>query len=120
MRAIVNGVEGNKLGLFKGANETLKVPLLEDNGLPFDVSGDTDDTIQLLVYATKDRRNAPVKEITVTIGDDVAGYCTVALTPAIMDFGPQVNAVPYYGFFKVTEVGGVEYVALIPIEIHIK
>ncbi len=117
MRAIIEGVEGGKLGLFKGGDRTLKIHLIEDQGEVIDL---TDGAVSFDFYDTKDRRNAPVKTQAGVLTDPLAGYVTLVLLAAGMTFGPSVNDVPYYLFAKITAAGGDETVSAIPTEVTIK
>lgn len=118
MRAIINGVEGGRVGLYKGGAATLKVRLLGDDGTTVDIT----DAVGLtaLVYDTKDRRNAATFSKALTPGTLTAGVATLVLLASDMVFGPSVNNVPYYLFIKFTDVGNVDSVGLLPTEVIIK
>ncbi len=116
MRAIIEGVEGGKLGLFKGGDRTLKCHLVGDDGSIIDLTGAT---VNFSFYDEKDRRNAASKTQAGVLTTPAAGYCTLVLLAAGMTFGPSTNDVPYYLFVEVTDTG-VDSVSSIPTIVTIK
>ncbi len=118
MRAIIEGVEGPRLAMFKGGTRSLVIHLINDDGSPFDVTGGT---VDFIIYDTKDRRNAAVKTKSCTLTTAAAGYVTAAFLATDMDFGPGAGT-PYYGYVKYTgpSTGFLEYVGNVPAEIYIK
>jgi hypothetical protein len=97
MKAIINGVEGGEIRLFKSGDEpALNVILLSDAGAQLDI---TADTITLEVYTKKDRSVAASLSAAGVLAGATAGYATVTLTSAQLNFGPGT----YYGFIKRVE-----------------
>lgn len=106
MRAFVNGVEKNpNVSLFKEADGMLQVTLMNNDGSPIDITGDT---VALEVQSSKTRGTA-VKDLAGVITVATGGNFTVSVTPALMDFGPGV----YYLFAHRTDTdgGGEKYYA---------
>jgi hypothetical protein len=97
MRALVNGEEGGALTLFKGADASLNLMLLNDDGtIPANLSSDT---IALEFYADARRSAAAVFSKAAVVGTLAAGLYTVSPTAADMNFGPGT----YYAFAKRTQ-----------------
>ena len=117
MRAIIEGVEGGSLDIFKGSNVVLDAVLLSDDGTQIDITGGT---LQLLAYDTEDRRNAAIDDHAGAIATATAGYATFTYVPADLNWGPGTNGAPYWGYVKFTTSGGVESVANVPVKINIK
>lgn len=117
MRVFIEGVEGGRLGLFKGGARTLKAHLIADDGGVLDL---TDGAVVFSFFDTKDRRNAVTLSHAGVLDDPAGGYATCVLLASEMVFGPSINNVPYYLFAKFTETGGAEHVGLIPTEVIIK
>ena len=98
MLALING-STSKVRLAKATDNTLRVIVAEDDGSPIDI---TSDAIDLLVYQRSDRANAAIathSDDTVVQAD--AGYATVALGDAELNYGPG----EYYMFVRYTDVG---------------
>ena len=104
MIALINGVEGGSVNLFKGATALLLVTLLGDgndgpapvqDGTPLDLTGDT---VSLEIYDTPSRKNAATKSIAAVLGTvpKVQGHASVPVAVADIDFGPGT----YYAFVK--------------------
>ncbi len=117
MRVIIDGVEGAKLGLFKGGARTLKCRLTNDDGSTLDL---TDGSVTFSFFDTKDRRNAATATHAGVLTTPLAGYATCVLLASEMTFGPSVNDVPYFLFAKFTNAAADEFVGLIPAEVIIK
>lgn len=117
MRTIINGIEGLKLGLYKGGAETLKIRLTNDDGSNLVLTGGT---VSCQFYDTKDRRNAVVLTKAGTLTTAANGVVTLTLLATDMVFGPSANNVPYYLFVKFTNATADEFVGLIPAEVIIK
>jgi hypothetical protein len=118
MRAIINGVEGGKIGAYKGAALVLLVQLLNDDGTVFVCTGDT---VVGLIYDTQDRRNAAIDSQAATITDGAAGFVTLTYAATDMTFGPSTNNVPYWLFIKFTDsTNAPETLALVPTQLLIK
>lgn len=85
MLATINGDRG-LVRIAKGADESLKVLIMKDDGAVEDITGDS---VDLIVYDRSDRKNAA---ITTHSGDTLttptAGLATVALTDAEINYGP--------------------------------
>jgi hypothetical protein len=97
MKAIINGVEGPEVRLFKGGDEpALNVVLLSDAGAQLDL---TADTLTLEFYTKKDRSVTSSLSAAGVIAIATAGSLTVTLTSAQLNFGPGT----YYGFMKRVE-----------------
>lgn len=118
MRAIINGIEGGKLGLFKGGDASLKCHLINDDGSPLDTTGAG--SITFSFFDTKDRRNAATFSKAGTNATPLAGYSVLTLLAAEMTFGPGTNGVPYYLFVKLVDTDAAESVGLVPVEVYIK
>ncbi len=117
MRAIIEGVEGGKLGLFKGGDRTLKCLLTNDDGSVIDL---TDGSVSFDFYDTLDRRNAAVKTQAGVLTTPLGGYTTLVLLAAGMTFGPSTNDVPYYLYAKFTSAAAAEQVSAKPTQVIIK
>lgn len=118
MRAIVNGVEGGRIGLYKGGAATLKIRLLGDDGTTVDITDAV--TLEAIVYDTKDRRNAAIFSKALTPGTLTAGVATLALLASEMTWGPSTNNVPYYLYIHFKDVSNVDAFGLTPVEVIIK
>lgn len=118
MRTLINGVEGLKLGLYKGGAETLRIRLTNDDGSNLVLTGGT---VSCQFFDTKDRRNvATVLTKAGTLVTAANGVVTLTLLATDMVFGPSANNVPYYLFVKFTSAATDEFVGLIPAEVIIK
>lgn len=85
MRALFDGVEGGSLTRFKGADSSLNLMLINDDGSSLDITGDE---ISIAIYSTDIRNASPVATFEAEIQEAKAGFCTVALAAADMTFGP--------------------------------
>ena len=117
MIALINGIEGNVLDIYKGSNVSLECVLLDDTGAQIDLTGGA---VTLQVFDTEDRRNAIIDDAAGTLTDDAAGHVTFAFVPADLSWGPGTNGAPYFGYAKYVASGGGEQVARIPVKINIK
>jgi len=110
MIALINGIEGGALKLFKGAATLLRLVVLSDGdngpsgqvpatGTPLDVTGDT---VSLLIYDTADRRNAALATVAGTIVTAAAGYLTISVLNATIAIGPGT----FFGFISRSENTG--------------
>ena len=79
MRAIINGVEGGNLELFRGSDQTWVLLLTNDDGSVLDITGDT---VTLSFYDFADKRNAALFTVTATLPTAAAGLASVAITDA--------------------------------------
>src|SRR5690348_231590 len=102
MIALLNGVVGGSIDLFKGSNESIKIVLLTDAGAQIDLTADIGGTgsVVLEIYDTEDRRNAAIDTVVCTTGDLTAGYMTAAFVPADLNYGPQTNNAPYWAYVR--------------------
>lgn len=117
MRTLINGVEGIRLGLYKGGTETLNIRLTNDDGSNLVLTGGT---VSCQIHDTLDRRNAPALTKAGTLTLAANGVVTLSLLYSDMVFGPSNNNVPYYLFVKYTNAATDEYVGLIPAQVIIK
>jgi len=117
MIALIEGVEGGTLDVFKASSLTLKAVLLDDTGAQIDL---TDGTVDLLIYTYEDRREAVTDTVSGTLTDAPAGYASFAFVPADLNYGPQTNNAPYWAYVKYTATGGTEYLSRTPSKINIK
>ena len=101
MISLLNGVEEGDHFFFKGGDKDLTIVLMDDNGAYLVV---TADVVKLKLYDTEDRRNAAVlTSSTATIATAAAGYLTLALTTAQMNFVPNSDGKPYFAFVERNE-----------------
>lgn len=77
MRALINGVEGGALELFRGADKTWVVLLTNDDGSVLNVTGDT---ITMSVYDYNDKRNAALFTVTCSLTTAASGLCSAVIT----------------------------------------
>lgn len=117
MRTIINGVEGVKLGLYKGGGAVLNIRLTNDDGSNLVLTGGS---VSCDFYDYKDRRNTATFTKTGTLTTAANGVVTLTLLASEMTWGPSTNNVPYYLFVKFTDSGTDEFVGLIPAEVIIK
>ena len=117
MRAIINGVEGNKLGLYKGGAEVLNIRLTNDDGSVLSLTGGT---VACQFFDTADRRNAVILDKAGVLTTAANGIVSLTLLVTDMVFGPSANNVPYYLFIKYTSAATDELVGLVPAQVIIK
>ena len=79
MRAIINGVEGGNLELFKGSDQTWVLLLTNDDGSALNLTGDT---ITLSFYDFNDKRNAALFTVTASLVTAAAGLCSAVISAA--------------------------------------
>ncbi len=91
MRALINGVEGGALELFKGADQTWVVLLTNDDGSVLSVATDT---ITLSFYDYNDKRNAALFTVTCSLTTAAAGLCSAAISDT--NAGLMVAGYTYY------------------------
>lgn len=106
MRALIDGVDGGSIELFKAEDVTKQLVVLNSDGSVKDcLLG----TVQMLVYDTPDRRNTVTKTISavgVSTGvSEAIGAFTLPLTPTILNFGPG----RYWGFVRYTNSGATTF-----------
>lgn len=101
MRALINGVEGGTNIVFKGADDSLKGMVIQDDGSPIDI---TANTMSLEIHSSKVRAT-PVATFSGVIATATAGYFTIALAAGSMTFGPGI----YYGYVKRVAGGSTSY-----------
>lgn len=117
MRTIINGVEGAKLGLYKGGAETLKIRLTNDDGSNLVLTGGA---VSCQFFNTKDRRNTASLTKAATLVTAANGVCSLPLLATDMVFGPSTDGSPFYLFVKFTNATTDEFVGLVPAEVTIK
>jgi len=88
MIGLINGKIGPDITLFKEANAFLHCVVLDDSGVPRDI---TTDTVEAILYRSRSRDGQadPVLEATGDVVTGAAGYFTVSVDAAdmIMDAG---------------------------------
>lgn len=117
MIALIDGVEGNVLDIFKASNRTLNIICLDDNGAQLALTGGT---VDLLIYTYEDRREAVTDTVSCALTDAAAGHASAVFVPADLNYGPQLNNAPYWAYVKFTESGGTEHLSRTPSKINIK
>lgn len=100
MIALINGVEGSTLGLFKGGDTTVRAVLLNDDGGDFNITGLT---TALKIYNNIDRATL-LKNIAGVLTTPLGGLTTFTVTSASMDFAGSTDGTPYYAFIEVDDV----------------
>lgn len=107
MISLLNGVEEGDHFFFRGEDQTLKIILMDDDGLYLTT---TADVIKLKLYDTEDRRNAAIfTSDAATITTAAAGLETLAITAAQMNFAANADGKPYYAFVERNENVGSTY-----------
>jgi hypothetical protein len=107
MISLLNGIEEGDHFMFRGENQTLKVVLMDNDGLYLTT---TADVIKLKLYAHEDRREAAVFTSDIaTITTAAAGLETIDITAAQMNFAANTDGKPYYGFIERNENVGSTY-----------
>jgi len=104
MRALFDGEEGSEEGVtrYKGADGSLNVMLVNDDGSNIDITGDT---VTIEIHTSAVRSASPVATFTGVIVAAAAGYYTVALAAVSMTFGPGTH----YMFAKRVHLTKISY-----------
>lgn len=101
MISLLNGIEEGEHFMYRGEDQTLKIILMDENGLYLTT---TADVIKLKLYDTEDRRNAAIfTSDAATITTALAGLETIAITAAQMNFTFNTDGKPYFAFVERNE-----------------
>lgn len=111
MRALVAGLEGGELILFKAADtDDIRLTFMEDDGTPVNLTT----SIHLEVHSSK-IRGTPVTTLNGVIDNATGGIGHLDVAAAAANFGPGT----YYGFGRAVIGADVRYGDL-PVKITVK
>jgi len=114
MRALINGVEGGTVVLFKTADAVLPaINLIPDNGGVLVLTGGT---ATLEIFSAKTRTGTVALSAAAALTVAAAGHITVTLTDTQMTFGPGT----YYAWVKFVDSGSLISYSLVPFTLEIR